>query len=388
MIIMSIEENIKYFISNNRTLIIVIVCVLVVILSLTSVATAVIVTENSKSTDIVIEGLDYVYSGPQVFGSNVLTEEEFKALDDNTSFGTYDDYLASANSSFESSGYSVTATGANLDLYNYCDDYFNCYYGYDRISPIFPMALANVETPGRADNSITWSSLFPSRYVDVSLMGTFNVVDVISDESIFNALSSEYSTRDRGALQMSPTYGTGNSVLNNQMSGNEKDKLKSSGDTSHSSWASGASSYPGDRFYLPDVLLRLQSAMQSNISNMLKNGYVPETDMQMIAMLAIAHNTGSGIWSNPNHDKSVGNWHSSQKAFDLCRNIGSANLISEVTDFAISNDSTYINTEEAITLYNNVFSDSISNYTTSKVNGTFAIKALYSYVKLSMLYTE
>jgi hypothetical protein len=88
------------------------------------------------------------------------------------------------------------------------------------------MALANVETPGRADNSITWSSLFPSKYADVSTMGTFDVTTVLSDPKIYAALSSEYSTKYRGALQMSTTYGTGNSAINRQMSGSEVSKLK------------------------------------------------------------------------------------------------------------------------------------------------------------------
>jgi hypothetical protein len=128
--------------------------------------------------------------------------------------------------------------------------------------------------------------------------------------------------------------------------------------------------------------------MQDNVYNITTKGYTPSTDMQLIAMLSVAHNTGSGIWFYSNHQKKVGNWISGEKAFELCENLGSTEFIEVLQNYAHSSERTYITTEEALNLYSKVFSDSITNYTTNTTNGTFPIKSLYAYIKLSELYTE
>ena len=45
--------------------------------------------------------------------------------------------------------------------------------------------------------------------VPIDLLHTMDVTTVVSNPEYYKALSAECSTRDRGALQMSPTYGTG-----------------------------------------------------------------------------------------------------------------------------------------------------------------------------------
>lgn len=374
-----------FTVSDKKQLYVLLAAVIVLLLTIILVITFT-VQNRTQSSEIIIDDLQYSYIGPTIIGSDILSEEEFEAIKSDTSFVTYEEYVSSTGAAFSSQTPAITASGANATLYDYCDGYFHVYYGYNRISPVFPMALANVETPGRADNSITWSALFPSKYVDVDKIDTFCVVDVVSDPVVFAALSTEYSTRDRGALQMSPTYGTGNHAVNNQMSGTEAEKLHDV--TDYSSWVSGASKQPGDRFYLPDVLLRLQVAMQGNIDNIVSKGYLPETDTQLIAMLAVAHNSGSGVWSYSNHDKKVGNWKSGTSAYELCKKIGAPEFVEALTNYALNSNSTYINTNEALFLYSSVYSDEISDYTSSTTNGTFGIKALYAYIKLSLLYTQ
>lgn len=374
-----------FTVSDKKQLYVLLVAIIVLLLTIILVITFT-VQHHTQSSEIIIDDLQYSYIGPTIIGSDILSEEEFEAIKSDTSFVTYEEYVSSTGAAFSSQTPAITALGANATLYDYCDGYFHVYYGYNRISPVFPMALANVETPGRADNSITWSALFPSKYVDVDKIDTFCVVDVVSDPVVFAALSTEYSTRDRGALQMSPTYGTGNHAVNNQMSGTEAEKLRDV--TVYSSWVSGASKQPGDRFYLPDVLLRLQVAMQGNIDNIVSKGYLPETDTQLIAMLAVAHNSGSGVWSYSNHDKKVGNWKSGTSAYELCKKIGAPEFVEALTNYALNSNSTYINTNEALFLYSSVYSDAISDYTSSTTNGTFGIKALYAYIKLSILYTQ
>ena len=150
----------------------------------------------------------------------------------------------------------MNISDANSALYDLADKYFQVYYGSMRLSPITPLAIANVETPGRADNNVTWSALFPSKYVPINMLYTMDVTTVLSSESIYKPLSTEYSTRDRGALQMSPTYGTNNDYFNRLMSDSEVDKLSTISDSKHENWIKGASSKRGDRFYVPDVCLR------------------------------------------------------------------------------------------------------------------------------------
>lgn len=329
--------------------------------------------------------------------------EEFKAEDaDVVTYDTYEEYIGSTSASFiessatfsqevpsVSNSNNITATGANAKLYNYCNAYFKCYYNGNRISPIFPMAIANVETDGRADHSKTWSSLFPSAIVDVSLIDTFNVTDVLSDEKIFKALTSDYSTRDRGALQMSPTYGAGDASVNKQMSGSEVSKLKSVDTSAYSAWCSGAASQAGDRFYIPDMLLRMQAAMNYNLSQFKSKGYEPHSDFQMLAMLSIGHNSGSGVFSQSNPNKHVGNWISANKCYEWCSICSSDKFIEMLRSYyaysgAITIDSK--TTERLLNKFNSTLS--YREYTTSRINAYYPIEFLYTYIALCDLYTR
>lgn len=349
------------------------------------------IDKRNASDSIVINDLEIIDFGVDVpTGKHKMSVEEFeifKTSDSGCSFETYDDYITSTSVSESNKRNITNVTGANKELYNIADEYFIVYYNSDRVSPIFPMALANVETPSRADNSKTWSALFPSKYVSTDLMRTFNVTNVVSDDNIYKALSSEVSTRDRGALQMSPTYGTNNAQVNKLMSGTEKEKLKSVDTSKHSSWASGASSSPGDRFFLPDVLLRMRAASSLQISNMIKNNYQPETDIQLIAMLAMGHHS-SGVWHFNNHGKSVGCWKSGELAFTYAKKLGNEQFANAVRDYAMNSDKLYIDSNIAKTIYKQVYSESFSTYSTKDIVCTYPIKVMYAYVKLSMLYTE
>lgn len=321
--------------------------------------------------------------------SALMTESDFKYLKSigMISYDSYETYQASVLSaaSLTSTASLTNLSDANALLYNMADTYFQVYYGSQRVSPILPMAISNVETPGRADHNITWCALFPSRIVDVSQIETFNVTDVLKDENVFKALSTEYSTRDRGCLQMSPTYGTGNASVNQRMSGTEKDKLASMS-TSHTAWVSGASSSSGDRFYLPDVLLRLQAAFQGQVENILNNDYQPASDLQLVAMLAMSHQS-SGVWGKT-HSKKIGCWLTGDKAFEWSQIASSPEVIGVLTQYATSHDDYYIDTAKAQELFSSVRSEQFSSYATNSNVCTYPIKCLYAYIKLSQLYTR
>lgn len=276
---------------------------------------------------------------------------------------------------------------ANRELYDIADKYYQVYWGNQRVSPIYPLAVANVETGSRADHSITWSALFPSKYVDINLLYTMDVTTVLSEDSIYNALSKESSTRDRGALQMSPTYGTGSDYFNSMMSGTEKEKLSSVSST-HSAWMSGASSKPGDRFYVPDVCLRLSAANTDAIQRMTSNDYTPDSDMQLIAMLAMYHHR-SGVWSDSSHTKSIGEWKSGEKAFEYSQLVSSRQLTQELRKYALEHtDKFWIDADTAKQLFKDSTGRDMSEFATKTLVCTYPIKVLYAYIKLCIMYAQ
>lgn len=368
-----------------------ITCGVIAVLAITS--TTILGLKTFKKTDnITVASLDVIevnYSTPT--SSKLLTKEEFSAMQSAgllTNFETYENYTTSAvgaEMSFKTSD--ITATGVNAEIYDLVSQNFNVWYGGMRVSPILPMAVSNVETPGRADHAVTWCSLFPSKIVPIDLLYDFDVTYVVSNNGWYTALSSEYSTRDRGCLQMSPTYGTNNEALNAQMSGTEKDKLATVDTSAYSTWVSGASSSPGDRFYLPDVCLRMTAAMQAQTVYMQKNNYVPATDMQLIAMLAASHQQ-SGIWYYSDHSKAIGCWRSGDLVYEWCQLISSEEMINALTDLARNSDSCFIDSNKATQLCSELGIDNFSKYSTKNIVCTYPIKVLYAYIKLCILYTE
>ena len=372
---------------DKRTVVICAVCAAIIFLSVVGTGTAITVIHDNSAYKT-INMLETKQPTPQT--KHIMTEEEFELIssDDSVTFETYEQYVASASSAqLEVKSVRITADEVNMKLYQIADTYFQVYYGQQRISPIFIMAISNVETPGRADNKVTWSALFPSRIVPVEYIDTFCVTDVISNPTWYTALSTEYSTRDRGCLQMSPTYGTGNPSINAMMSGTEKDKLVTVDTSKYATWVSGASSNAGDRFYLPDVCLRMTAAMQTQCAYILSNGYRPDTDMQLIAMLAMSHQS-SGIWVSKYHSKAIGCWRSGDLAFNWAKTVSSDEVIAALTDYANTHDACYIDTATAKSIFKNVSSEQCANYATKDTVCYYPMKVLYAYIKLCQLYTQ
>lgn len=373
-------------------------CACIIVTAFTLMITL-IINKDSKSNEVVtVNMLQYVDIGTNTPAMSKTVNYSFYSSTYSYNTDVAQNYQTNNESviseSYETDGVAefteitvnTNVSDANRLLYNLADTYFSCYFGNDRVSPILPMAIANVETPGRADFTKTWSALFPSRIVAIDLIETMDVTTVVSDPTIFSALSKEYSTRDRGALQMSPTYGTGNSELNALMSGNEKDKLKDVDCSNYTSWVSGASSNSGDRFYIPDVCLRLSAAMQQQVDNMIKNNYQPNNNMQLIAQCAMGHHS-SGVWHFSNHSKSVGRWRTAELAYQYSTNISQQNFIDVLSNYAQQSNSNYITSDTAKNLYYSTFSEPLSTYATSDIVCTYPIKVMYAYIKLCMLYT-
>ena len=279
----------------------------------------------------------------------------------------------------------VTAVGLtnisypNAALYQISDQCYQVYFNDLRINPLFPLALANVETPGRADNNITWSALFPSKYVSFNELESFNVTDVALQPQKYNALMHEYSTRDRGALQMSPTYGTKDDYFNSLMSGTEVDKLKeSSWDQSAAWWVQGASTAPGDRFVTRDVLYRLSAAGNAAIKDMSKHNIAITSDAEAIVMLAMYHHR-SGVWAVDG----AGGWKPGGKALEYVKQITTQDQLNKLIEYYQQNTHTYTITSDVA---KSLLLCNYTDYTTSALEATYPIKVLYSYIVLVNLY--
>jgi len=261
----------------------------------------------------------------------------------------------------------------NAKLYQIADQYYQVYYDNQRVSPLFPLALANVETPGRADNNITWSALFPSKVVDFDLIDNFNVTYVAQDPITYNALMHEYSTRDRGALQMSPTYGTKNESYNSQMTGTEVEKLSAININPKAvSWAQGASSYSGDRFNIKDVCLRLASADYNAVQDIQKHNVNIDSEIELIIMMAMYHHR-SGVW----HVDGAGGWRSFDKALAYAKYLASQDMVTSLNDIYKSSEALTLDGKVALKLC-----PEWNKYTTSSLEASYPIKALYSYIVL------
>lgn len=106
--------------------------------------------------------------------------------------------------------YSPLSKELNLYLYQLCQQYASdMYVGDIKLSPLLVLAEANLEG-GRVDTSVTFSALASSSvftFESVEDLARLNVTDCLRSERIWKIMSSEYYTRDRGALQCNPNYG-------------------------------------------------------------------------------------------------------------------------------------------------------------------------------------
>lgn len=351
------------------------------------------IVDIRKTKNILAEGIEVVDLGlPEIKTSYVPSAEYFKTFDTSLmpvnaeQFSTVDEFATFEDtSSTFMEEWSVK--NANKALFDLADKYYQVYWGDKRVSPLYPLALANVETCNRADHSVTWSSLYPSKILPVSLLYDADVTTVLgSGDKVYKALTTEWSTRDRGALQMSPTYGTGSDYFNKMMSGTERSKLKEAGYNLSDTWIKGSSTESGDRFHTPDVCLRLSAANTSAIESMISNKYVPESDLHLVVMLAMYHHR-SGVWSNANHNKKCGEWLSSGLAFEYSKELTSVEFAEYLKDYISDNPDVYtLSQEEALKLYKDYFGKNPTKYTKSTLVSSYPIKVLHSYIKMNMLY--
>lgn len=326
--------------------------------------------------------------------------------------------------SFKEDTLSDLAIECNGKLFDICNKYYLATYQGQQLSPIIPMAIANIETPGRADQNITYSSLFPSKCVKVTTaeaISNMSCVAVLESPEVFSQLASDHWTRDRGSLQMNPAYGVGVPAFDSLMGPSEESILSNirnigmdfSGYSAYEprlgrtltvdDWLAQLSSYPGDRFNVRDSVLRLAAASQEAIDQYSQQ-YVIENDAEVMAIIAMHHNSGS-VWNPGYNNKSVGNWRSGLDAHRYMLGITSDAFMKKLRKICT------INIEEARAagkdipmcmersdardLFNEAFNDGIVSDFNSyvhqgnyyEVTYCYPIQALYAYTMLSLVYS-
>ena len=179
--------------------------------------------------------------------------------------------------------YSQDFVDRNLDLLDCCYAYFDVYVGDNKLSPLLPLALSNVEHPDWADPNVTFSSLFPSSCVDC-LIKDYSVLTLFSSKEAYDMLAVE---GPRGSLSMST--GIGAVGLN----------LPSELDIIHNAypnggypkwveewWLRGVSKESGDRFSVEGSVSRLSNFCNQASTISLKD-YEVTSEVQAIALLSM-----------------------------------------------------------------------------------------------------
>lgn len=312
----------------------------------------------------------------------------------------------------------------NTKLFDMCNKYYlTTYYG-QQVSPLVPMAISNIETPGRADHKVTYCSLFPSKYIAIDnadQMSNMSCLVVVESQELFSKLASDHWTRDRGELQMNPDYGTGYEAFNSLMGPSEAEILgnikgtdidlsklaayepRNERNIGGEEWVAGASTKPGDRFNIRDSLLRLAASSQSAIDQYVSQ-YEIANDSEVMCLIAMAHNAGS-VWNPSYRSSKVGNWRSGVIAERYCKELTSDAFIRKLKNYCEARLSAAreagvdvpmtLDRSDAKVLFEEGMSEGIfDDYRTYVYEGRYyevtycyPIQALYNYMMLGLVYS-
>jgi len=242
----------------------------------------------------------------------------------------------------------------NKYLYELCNKYFNVSTPIGRVSPLYPMAIANVETPGRADVSKTFSSLFPSKYVPLnSTKDIDNLTSgtLLTDANIFTGLATDWQTRDRGPLQVQAGFGSASvennalmgpselsninaslSVLGNSPTWTAHETKANGGVITVDTWINGASNYQGDRYNPKDLALKMDTACELALDQI--TAQYPVTSEDMVVMMLSVFHGASSVWNPAYADTDIGNWRSGKHAYSYLQKLEECGLVNAVKERA------------------------------------------------------
>ena len=233
--------------------------------------------------------------------------------------------------------YSPLSKELNLYLYGLATTYCgNMYVGDIKLSPMLPLAEANLEG-GRVDTSVTFSAIASSSifsFDSVEELESLNVTDCLKDAATWRAMSSEYYTRDRGALQCNPNYGADKP----EYGPSERELLDAyvaehgmpNYGTNHDSignvftvedWIEYSRTKSGDRFN-PESIIRIFADEKRNVEipGILRNFPDVENEWQVYCIMAYNHWCGSGYMTM---DRSIAyaGWQTVAKSDEYIKDI-------------------------------------------------------------------
>lgn len=326
--------------------------------------------------------------------------------------------------SFKENTLSDLAIECNTKLFDMCNKYYLVTYGGQQVSPLIPMAISNIETPGRADHKVTYCSLFPSKLIEITAadqMENMSCIVVMESPELFAALASDHWTRDRGSLQMNLTYGTEYESYNSLMGPSEAEILsnvqnmgidlkyyaayeaRNNRNISGEEWLKQISSAPGDRYNIRDSLLRLAAASQAHVDQYASQ-YEINSDYEMMCLIGMSHNAGS-VWNPEYVSSKIGNWRSGSIAHRYCTQISSQEFVRKIKKLCTSRLEEARNTGADIPMTldravaRQLFEEGVneglvSDYRTYVYEGNYyevtfcyTIQVLYNYIMLGLVYS-
>lgn len=213
--------------------------------------------------------------------------------------------------------YSAVSVELNTYLYYVCQLYASgMQVGDIELSPLLALAEANLEG-GRVDRSQTFSGMAPTSvftFNSAEELRAFNVTDVLQSEETWRAMSSEYSTRDRGPLQCLPSYafnrqeyGPSESALLSKYVeengcpdyGTNKDSLGVV--FSVQDWINYSRTAYGDRFNVESIIhMFADEKREVEIPGILRNFGQLQNEYHVYAIMAYNHWCGSGYMTMSN----------------------------------------------------------------------------------------
>lgn len=210
------------------------------------------------------------------------------------------------------------------------------YCGDIKLSPLLPLAEANQEG-GRVNTAVTFSALASSSiftFNSVEELANLNVTDCLRDANTWQRMSSEYYTRDRGALQCNPNYSgdmhdfgpSERELLDAYVAENgipdygvNMDSLGNS--YTVADWINYSRTKQGDRFN-PQSMLKMFAWEKQNVEipGILRHFPDVQNEWQVYCIMAYCHWCGSGFLTF-DRDMAYAGWNSVSLADEYCRDL-------------------------------------------------------------------
>ena len=239
--------------------------------------------------------------------------------------------------------YSQLSKELNTYLYEAAQEYSgNLYCGGFHLSPLLPLAEANLEG-GRVDRSETFSAMASTSVYDFSSveeLRDFNVTRVLDSEETWRKMSSEYYTRDRGALQCNPNYSSNKpsygpserSLLDEYVAEHGMPDYGTNTDSrgntfTVSDWISSSRVKYGDRFNVASMLQMFADEKSLvEIPGIEKNFSNIQNEYHVYAIMAYNHWIGSGFMTMDKSTAYAG-FKTIGRAYEYCEDISSPKAI-------------------------------------------------------------